>query len=88
MSSYLVGFLEKQVEYNRSDCINIILHHLYVNVLPNTRNYFDELIEVAKVCKPMNALAWYYQPFVEQLKKQIMAERGEDGGPLLIRKFE
>lgn len=80
-------FLEHQVANKQSDAINQICFFLESEIIPNTGNYFDELIEIAKICKPMYAYAWYYKVFVEKLKAKILEERGEEDGSILIAKF-
>lgn len=87
MQSYLVQFIEQEVQRNNSDSINRILGFLHSEIIPKTANYFDELVEVAIVARPMYSLAWNYKPFIERLQTKIIEQRGIEDGQLLINKF-
>ncbi len=86
--SYLVDFVENQIKWHyQSDVVNRLLCYLHQDVIPRTGNNFDELVEIARVAKPWNALAYEYKPFVEKLKAKIIEQRGEESSQELIRKF-
>lgn len=90
MQSYLEKYIQQLIEeqgssYFSEDVLSDILIFLTDDVIPDTGNYFDELVRIAEMTKYIdNPPA---QQFRNALYMKIAEERDVDGAGLLIKKF-